>query len=310
MPEDPPEVTLPEGPVRYAWFGGLLDGRRGDDGRLRAAVERGNRLGLAHLHLDLDGGRFSLLFDEHAVRGDRLSSERSEELVDVLNEVVASSSDPAGVESTLRCTEVYDDAAVDTLFTPAGGGVECVSRPRALGADDRRMAPADAAAVPRLPRVGRRQALGLLALVLVAFGLLAWKEGLVDRIAARSGESLAIETGPFGRALAVEAVSRWGTYRVTLRRGEDWPADAAAAERAIAGAETVTRRAAVRAVVDGGEVWVRLETDDGGVLDAAEVDLAPLLREGERDPSVEVRLPGQWGAHSLVLALDSGRKGR
>ena len=188
MPDEP--LTAPEGPVRYAWFGGLLDGRRGDDARLQQAVADGNRLGLARIDLDLDGGRFTVLFDDNAVGGDAMTPEKAEGLLAVLNEVVAASAEPGGVESTLRCTEVYADGAVDTLFTASGGAVECLSRPRELGAEDRTHAPREAPPLIELPRMGRRQALGLLALLLVTFGLLGWRYGVVDIVAGRSADAL------------------------------------------------------------------------------------------------------------------------
>lgn len=304
---DEPSAT-PEGPVRYAWFGGLMDGRRGDDTRLEQAVARGNRLGLARIDLDVDGGKFSALFDDNAVVGGAMTPEKAKQLLEVLNEVLASA-EPGSVESTLRCTEVYDDAAVDTLFTPTGDQIECVSRSRAIGAEDRRHAPQEAAPLIELPRVGRRQALGLLALVLVAFGLLAWKAGLVDRIAARSAETLEVDAGAFGNVLAVEVVSRWGNYRVTLRRGVGWPEDAAAAQARIDAAVSIEEGAAMRAVADGRAIWVHVRNSKGEVLDAQEVGLARLLKDEAADRAVEVKLPGRISARTVTLGLDSGRDG-
>jgi hypothetical protein len=308
----PPEADLPEGPVRYAWFGGLLEGRRGDVDLLRAAVARGNRLGLARFDLDIDGGRFSVMFDGGAVVGDRMTAERSESLVEVLNELLTGAADPQRVESTLRCTEVYETGAVDTLFTPVAGRIEILSRSRVLEEEDHRHAPRELSAALPLPRMGRRQALGLLGLVLVAFGLLAWKEGLVDRIAAHGADKLAVDVGPFADTLAVETVSKWGDYRVTLRRGEGWPVDATAAQVLIDAAQGVQEGAAMRAVAAGGFVFIQLQAEDGRVLDAARVSLARLMAsdEGGQAPSVVVTLGGRIAARRLVLALDSGGERR
>jgi hypothetical protein len=299
-------IAPPEGPVRYAWFGGLLDGRRRDDARLEQAVARGNRLGLARMDLDVDGGKFSVLFDDNAVAGEVMTAEKADQLLEVLNDVLASA-EPATVESTLRCTEVYDDAAVDTLFTPNRDKIECVSRSRAIAAEDRSHAPPAAEPLIQLPRMGRRQALGLLALVLVAFGLLAWQVGLVDRIAGRSGEALEIDPGPFGDVLAVEVVSRWGNYRVTLRRGTGWPGDAAAAQARIDAAVSNEEGAAMRAVADGRDIWVHVRDAEGEVLEARELGLARLLRDGTEDRAVVVVLPGRISARTVTLGLDSGR---
>jgi len=296
--------------VRYAWFGGLLDGRRGDDARLQQAVADGNRLGLARIDLDLDGGRFTVLFDDNAVGGDAMTPEKAEGLLAVLNEVVAASAEPGGVESTLRCTEVYADGAVDTLFTASGGAVECLSRPRELGAEDRTHAPREAPPLIELPRMGRRQALGLLALLLVTFGLLGWRYGVVDIVAGRSADALEIDPGPFGDTLAIEVASHWGKYRVTLRRGDDWPADTAAAQALIDGAGDVEAGAAMRAVADGRGIWVQVRDGQGRVLESAEVELARLMRADEDERKVEVTLPGRYSARSLTLGLESGGKRR
>ncbi|MFQ5844230.1 MAG: hypothetical protein ACE5JG_04500, partial [Planctomycetota bacterium] len=46
----------PEGPVRHARFGGILEGRFTDAERLRRAVERCNAVGLIGAELELEGG--------------------------------------------------------------------------------------------------------------------------------------------------------------------------------------------------------------------------------------------------------------
>ncbi|MDA1265001.1 MAG: hypothetical protein O2816_07980 [Planctomycetota bacterium] len=301
----PPEPTVPDGPVRCAWFGGLIDGRRQDDEALRAAVERGNQLGLVHLDLELDGGKFSVLFDDSAVAGDDMSAKKSSDLLEVLQQIVAASAEPGRVESTLRCTEVYEDGAVETLFSSKGGKIECISRPRALTAQDHAHAIAAGVEAEPLPPGSRRQLLGLLALLLVAFAALAWQGGLVDRIAAKAGEQLEVDPGPFGATLAVETTTRWGMYKVTLRQGDAWPRSSAAAQAAIDAAGSVTEGAAMRAIADGGAIWLQLQDGQGNVLDAARIKLVRLLTEG-KDPKDEVELRGRIAARRLVLALDSG----
>ena len=159
---------------------------------------------------------------------------------------------------------------------------------RALGPEDHAHAPREAPPLIELPQVGRRQALGLLALLLVTFGLLGWRYGVVDLVAGRSAEALEVDTGPFGGTLSVEVASHWGSYRVTLRRGEAWPADASAAQALIDGAGDVESGAAMRAIADGRAVWVQVRDGEGRVLESAEVELArrrsalasPLIGEG------------------------------
>lgn len=302
MPPEP-ETGPPDGPVNFAWFGGILDGRRGDDDRLHQAVQRGNALGLVHLDLELDGGRFSVLFDGKAVPGHQMTSERTAGLIEVLEEVVASSSEPFGVESTLRCTEVYETGAVDTLFAASEGQVEPVSRPRSLSEEDHRHAPRQAIAPVRL-NMPRRQALGLMALVMVAFGLLAWQQGLVGLVAGTKAEALKVSTQPFGDSLAVEVTPKLGRYEVTVSRGPGWPLDEAALQAQIDAAESLTAAAALRAIGDGSVVYLLLKDSEGKVLESVSVELAPLI---ELDLKIQRDLRRRWGAEQVTLSLSSGR---
>ena len=59
-------------------------------------------------------------------------------------------------------------------------------------------------------------------------------------------------------------------------------------------------------MVDGDEVFLRLEDADNKVLSAGSIKLRPLLT----DPSavVIVKIPGRMRAHHIRLALDPGRK--
>ena len=309
MPEEPrPEEPriVPEGPPRFVWFGGILEARRGDDQRLRRSVEQTNRLGLCRLDLALEGGRFSVLFEEGTVEGEQMTSAKAEELLEGLNEIASSSADPASVESTLHCTEVYDDLAVETLFVARGGQIECVSRPRELAQEDHRHGPRASEGLG-LPPMERRRALGLGALVLLTFGLLAWKEGWIDRLAARDGAGLELELGEFEGLLRVEVESHWGNYRVSIGRGPEWPDDAAQVESRIASAETLARRAALRAVADGSEIWIHLRSGEGRILATQSVRLAHLLFDSEEEPTLEVTLPGRMAARTLSLDLEEGR---
>ncbi|MBK8978515.1 MAG: hypothetical protein IPM29_21670 [Planctomycetes bacterium] len=304
MPEPPADVA-PRGAPRTARFEGLLAGRRRDDAALRSACDALRRLGVA-ADLELRGGRFSLLPDDATIAGEHLDEAGQTALLDVLAQMIAAA-EPGSVESTLRCTLVHDDRVVETLFAVQRDALRPVSRVRPPAPGDRAAATADDDR--DLGRVARRKLLRVAPLLLIACALLAWQSGLADRALAPRPAALRCETGVFGDRLAIDvARDAWlGGYVVSITRGPGYPATIAAAERAEATATTPVERAALRALADGSELWVRLLGADGRVLAAVSGSLAPLLESA--DARVRVELPPRRVARGVRLALDPGSGG-
>ena len=177
-PDSPPESSedlaggLPTGPPLYLWFGGILEGKRrssDDDATLRGIVDAINRLGLGRAELEIDGGTFSVLMVETTLAGDRVRQEQREAFVRHLQEILDTVGPAAGVESTLRCTEVFADRTAESLFAPMGAEMRSVGRLRETNESDRRHAPVSESAIGSgLSRIGRRNALITLALAVPA----------------------------------------------------------------------------------------------------------------------------------------------
>jgi hypothetical protein len=302
-PEGPPQGP-PKGPPQYARFDGILEGRRDAIGPLEAAVHELRALPGIEADLLVEAGRFSVLLDDRPIRG---GAPGQEQLLAALQRLVEASAEPEAVESTLRCTRVYDDRVVETVFAPLRGTMRGVSRVRAVTGEDRERAPRVEPA-PGLPRFARRQLAVIVPLVVIAFSLLVWRSGLVDRVFAASATEVTTAAGPFGRMLAVEVGANWGNYEVTVRRGVDYPESADAVRALIEDAVTSADRAAINAVADGGRVFAQLRDDGGTALAFVELELRPLLSAA--DATVVAYLPGRMSARTVALSLDRGTEGR
>lgn len=301
---DRAQPPAPLGPVRHAWFAGLIEGRPGDVDGMKRAVASINALRIAHMDLALDGGRFSALFDERAVAGDAFAPAVQDELIRLLGELLAAAADPGTVESTLRCTAVHDTTAVETLFAPMRGAIHCVSRHRPVQPTDLEHAP-DARTKGAIEEFGRRRAVMIGLVMLLAAGMLIWQSGLLERFRSVSPEHIEMRTGPFGDLLTATIEPAWGNYRVILRRGASYPDSAEDATRLEAAATTAAHRAAANAVSDGDPVFARVHDSDGGVLAFATVSLRALLVRD--DAEIVVHLPGRSAASAIELALDPGQ---
>lgn len=292
----------------YGWFAGVLDGRVGDATLLRAAAQRVEALGLVGTDLEVDGGRFSFMFEEARVAGARLTVGGQDALVEALQGLVDAAAPARAVESTLRCSLVFEDHVVETLFAPLDGQLRPVSRKRPLEARDREHATAlgDEAGAGRMDR---RRGLVVLLLVLVGGGLFAWQRGYVarvrDALSTRASEDLQRELGPFRAALALEVESRFGRYECAVRRGATYPTHAADVDAWVAASITTEERAAANAVGDGATIWLRLVDEGGVTLEATRVDLRPLLSDPDGRCRVELR--ARLKGARVELALDAGR---
>ena len=225
--------------------------------------------------------------------------------VELLDEIVDSSARPEDVESTVRCVEVYADGAVETLFAVTEGRARPVSQVRALEPDDLAVRPVEEPSAEILG-LGQRQAALLAALLVLAFGLVAWSTGWVDRVRAAAVEEIVVEPGEFEGLLEAELLGSWGSYKVVLKRGPDFPTTPEELTRLEEAAPSLTRAAAVRAAGEGGEVFLALVTAEDELLDEVEADLGPLLGEGP--VSLEATLDGHPGAVELVLGVHTRRE--
>ena len=131
---------------RFGWFAGVLEGSVGNRDEMRAAADAVRDLGIVGCDLEILGGRFSFLFDEDPVPGERLTVDRQDELLASLAALVEAAADGAAVESTLRSSLVHPTSVVETLFSVRGGQLEPISRRRDLEERDRAREPQESTA--------------------------------------------------------------------------------------------------------------------------------------------------------------------
>jgi len=289
--------------VKYAWFAGILEGHSGDNDRLRQTVAELNALGSIDADLELDGGQFSVLFDDLTLAGGAFAADLLDRLPRLLQEIVDAARDPARVTSTVRCTVVHEDGVVETLFAPVSGVMRGVSRPRRVKPEDLERAPA-AAAVGNVSGMGPVRSTLIGALMLVAFAMLAWQSGFVERLTSVESSTLTVDNGPFGELLTAEIQPNWGNYRVLLRRGQSYPKDVAQQRQLEEQAATLAERSAVLMLTQGRHLYLRLISDTGETLAYYPVDTRPLLTSDEA-PAVG-HLPGRSIARSIQLSISPG----
>jgi len=289
-----PEPTPPTGPVESLRFGGILEIVGGSRGSLESIVRILNGLDLVEAELDTDGGHHSLMFDNQPVPGKRASRERIDRLVELLQELVDASEEPAGAESTLNCTAVHSDGVVETLIGVKGGVVRPISRVRG-----RVPPPIDNLAEQRRMAWGRV----LVAVVALAVGssLLAWKYGYVDRVMAAAAEKMERDTGAFGDRLEFTAEREWGKYKILVKRGPGYPADPEQVAAQLAASKDLAARAVIKILSSGGTIYVQLLDKQGKVLGSSPVNLRPLLESADRTAKGE--LAGKLGATRFRLSL-------
>jgi len=292
------EHRLPEGPLEELLFGGILEWRGGDAHELERIVGEINALGLARAELDPDGGRFSILFDDKPVPGARVTPDVLDRLVDGLQALVDASEDPAGAESTLHCSAIHTGEIVETLIGVEGGVVRPVSRirPRLIE---------ESADIP-VRTVAWKKVVPLGLLLLVGFGLVAWRSGYLDRVFSAAPAEFEVDRGPFGERLRVSITREWGNYVITLRRGASYPATVEAITAERAGAKGIAERAAIDIIAAGGTVYVQLLDANGEVIDSKEVELRTLVEDAKGKAIARIR--GRIGAAQVRIALSKGER--
>jgi len=286
---------------RFGRMDGIVDGRVGDVAAARAAVRKANESGYARLSLEVDGGRFSILPDAARIPAGQMTDARRAAFFDGLRDFVAACDGPA--ESTLRCTEVFDHVVRETLFLtdPVERSLRAWTRERPVSEQDHALNPGDRVIRRALPK---RLMVMLVALVLVATGLLAWTGGWIDRMCSADAANVRTDTSVFGDLLSIDINGSWGDYVVSFRRGRSYPLTLDDIERLRQTARQPARRVAVDAVAGGDAIWLRLEDKDGRGLAASRIDLRSLVES--KDDAVRVRLPGRREAARIRLALSAG----
>lgn len=262
-----------------------------------------NASGFGRGEIRTEGGRFTLLLDDASRPGAGIGDAQREAFARGLSDLVESLPEGAPVESTLRCTEVFDGGTRESLFAPQGGELRVVARIRAHTAEDLERDPGHREITPPVA-LSRRGLVGLAVLFIVAFGLWAWQQGYLDRLFGADAAELEVRGGPFEDLVAAEVTSEWGKYVVKLTRGERYPVDPKAVEALVSAAVDLEARSAVNAVANGDSLWVRLENGDGRVIAAEKVDLRDLVTDAKAE--IEAQLDGQIGARVVRLALSSG----
>ena len=302
---DGPQV--PDGPARVAWFDGVLTGVRDGSDLPQCSAEAVRAAGVGLPSVEIDGGRFSLLLDATPFDPRRAVPSFPSEVEAALRALVVSSPNPASVSSTVRCTEVFADVVRETAFLTQGGALHRLERVRPADDVDRRRFVPGAEPLPfaAAASLGRRRLLAIGVLSAALFTAVVWQGGLVDRLFAPEVAAMTLDTGPFGGAVVVSAESSFGRYEVKIRRGAAYPRTAEDAAALTLAAGSPAARAAAATVIEGGAIFVRLESEDGKTLRSATVSLRALL-VGD-DGVVEASIPARLGAKRLTLAMDAGR---
>ena len=286
---------------------GTLDGRIGDGPAIADAVERLNELKICEFELEQDGGKYSLMPSNQRVAGDRFDSRRQDELLVYLRAIAAATR--GAVESTLRCTMVFEDECAETLFRgvappPGGEGIEPLTRVRPVRSDD--LPPEMPEAPPWRQMLFRREVMIAVPLLVIAFSLLGWQSGLVDRLLAANARGIVANTGAFGDLAEVEIVSDWGNYKVLIQRGVGYPSTSEEWDARATATEPDRLRDAI--MREGQDVWVQLRNEQGNVLEQQSVSLRPLVTEATA--TVELRLPGRITATQVVLSVNKSERPR
>lgn len=304
LPQVPPP-PLPsggEGAPRFVTMDGILDGRLGDAAAIAQAVAALNALGICEFELDRDGGKFSVLPNNTRLPATGFDRKKQEELLQHLRTIAAAARGP--VESTLRCTMVFEEECSETLFRgvgqpPNGPGIEPLTRVRPARPDD---VPKQLPGEPPWRQMFRRREVVIaLPLLFLAFALLAWTSGLVDRLLAANAAGLQVRTAAFGDLLAMSVESKWGNYEVTIRRGAGYPASLAEWDQRTAAAADEAERLRDLVVREGQEVWVQLRDAEDRVLAETRVSLRPLVTAA--DAKATTGLPGRITAKTVVLSV-------
>ena len=305
-PPPPPSGTEgeapPVGPPEYAFFQGILEGRRThDDSALERLVGTVESLGWGRPDLELDGPRFSVLFPQTAVPGTRVVEGAKQDFIAALEALIAAQKEAGAIESTLRCTEVYRGRTVETLFGIEHEVLRVVGRVRSNSSEDLRYNPEIGEEERRdLRRREGRRALLAAAGILLLGGYLLWQNGWVERIQSADPKGLPILLPEFESRLAVEVDRTFGGYRVIVSRGPSFPDTEEKLDLWQDELRGARERIAYESLAASGEGYVHLIGPESVRLRTVAIDLQPLVL-GTLE-SVEVVIPGHPQTESFALS--------
>jgi len=316
MPESNEDfgVPPPTGPPAYGWFDGVLEGKAADPEKLLSIAGEWEKMFRDGPSLDLQGSRFSFMPSDAVLDGSMLGTEQQDAILALLHRIEEEAAAPNTLESTLRCTLVYEDQVVETLFGALEGGLTSVSRSRPVSAADQVRRTRSGIIPESVRSLGLIRGLVVGVLALLLFSLLVWQGGWLDQVRAVPAEELEMDAGTFEGMLVLDVESSLGHYEVRVRRGEEFPVDPEATKLLTEAAEDNLRIASIEVVRSGDFVYLQLVNskhleDDKPVtliLQEEKLELRGLLVD--QTAEVEARLKGRSTATGCRLSIASGRK--
>lgn len=254
------------------------------ENRLRKWVAAARQRNL-RFHLQIDGNTFSLLADSEPVAVSDLEESADRVVADLVGELLTifPLDERGAIFSTLRSREFRAGEEVQTLYAVGPDG-NCHTRQRVVDADT---------AAPEVPMTREQRirillAAGVLA-VLVIGALLyflpvdEWLKGAGRQITPYDSEALEVEADTFEGYFEITGRKTGGGSRyveLTLKRGGDFPTDAAAAEALLEREDLgPVDRLIAEAIVRG---YVRVERyDEEGKLIGHSMERVAGLRDAE-----------------------------
>ena len=306
--KDKPEQALPSGAVLHAQFTRILEGFAGDWSVLEDTVAKINATRIAIVDLERDGGRFSLLFENTPIAGVLVTTEAQQRLLDLITTLIAATPAPEAVESTVACKVVHEDGVVETILAVEGGELRPLSRIRDRREHDALPLDRSKQFASPLRQLGAKKGVLVAALLLVAFGLMAWQSGYIGRILSRPADELVNDLGRFKGLLEIKTEKDWGKYKVTITRGPAYPVNADEVARLRRERKGAGELAALDIVAKGDHLYVQLRNDTGKLIESAKAELRPLLDDKEGQEIV--RINGHINGHTLQLSLEQGKTGK
>lgn len=305
---------LPTGPPAYGWFDGVLEGKVADPEKLNSFAGDWEGMFKGGSPLDIQGSRFSFMPSDAVIEGTKLGTEQQEAVLELLHRIEGEAVVPNSLESTLRCTLVYEDQVVETLFGALEGDLRSASRARPVNAEDHARCVKSGVIPDSVRSLGLSRGLFVGVFTLLLFGLSVWRAGWLDQARAVPAEELELDAGTFEGLLVIEVEQRLGGYEVKVRRGDEFPVDPAATKSLTEAATDNLRVASIEVVSSGDSVYLQLvdsnHLEDGEavtrVLGEVELELRVLLVD--EDAGADAWLKGRSAATGCRLSLASGRK--
>lgn len=313
MPDDggPPPLQLRKPSASrtddesFLWFDGILEGPLGDRDMLKACTTRLDAIGIVQSNLEIEGGRFSILLDDKSRQMARIDDNQRGRLLALLQEIVDLSPNTARVESTLRCTEVTDSGAQETLFALQGGQFQRVSRARKTSSEDLARKPRPTSVIGHeFENPNHRRAI-LGVAVLIMLGFMGWQLGIVHLALAPDPQEIVMDYDLLENVIATDLSKKWGVYTLSVFRDNEFPKTMSAFDAAIKSAKQLDRSAMFSAVARGDVIYVQLIDSSGDIVFQKGLSLKPLLLDSKEKIQIQIR--GHKDAKRVRLALTPAR---